>query len=268
MSPRAGCFDRSRRAVPRASGGVSCRSSAGAVTGPRSPRERGCLHRGQVHAHARPPFPARAGVSPTGLSAGWRSSAVPRASGGVSPWIEAELGALVRSPRERGCLLDGEQEIPRVAPVPRASGGVSLTAGRPQPQITRSPRERGCLRRDERREDRVRAVPRASGGVSDDETSDLPEDPRSPRERGCLSVGWPGGKRSKPFPARAGVSPSRPSPPRTKPPVPRASGGVSQCNGAGPGDRNRSPRERGCLPDCGRCRGPVRVQTGYGGNRP
>ena len=153
----------------------------------------------------------------------------PRASGGARILGRTRLFRAGPSPRERGSLQDGLEEIWEPGSIPaRAGEPPSVLIGGATPRVH----------------------PRASGGAEHaDRTPALLGGP-SPRERGSRRLGGrrPAGVGS--IPARAGEPVATMSEPRSVRVHPRASGGAFG-TGAGAYDpRGPSPRERGSHAPC------------------
>ncbi len=154
---RAGVFLADRSAskpgttLPRASGGISGRAYGLRGIHYSSPRERGYFRRILIHPQADLLFSARAGVFPHEVLPAIRTTALPRASGGISKHSPDSATAATSSPRERGYfqaltrLSNRGYLFPARAGVfpfkqmvtnlqralPRASGGISASWSTP-----------------------------------------------------------------------------------------------------------------------------------------
>ena len=90
--------------LPRASGGVSYKTTFNAGYLVSSPRKRGCFLMKRIDLADQIVFPAQAGVFPTARRSPTRLLRLPRASGGVSRDRASNFGASTSSPRKRGCF--------------------------------------------------------------------------------------------------------------------------------------------------------------------
>ena len=212
--------------LPRASGGVSsCRTNP-AIGLWSSPRKRGCFHFRAVHGDIRLVFPAQAGVFLGFEFCGWCFCSLPRASGGVSEFVEETHDGDPSSPRKRGCFCSERNALGLFRVFP-AQAGVFLSA------LCRCAAASG--------------LPRASGGVSSCALAAVRMPKSSPRKRGCFWYFSAVAHQTLVFPAQAGVFLMSFGPYPEMSGLPRASGGVSTLiRGVMPAVKS-SPRKRGCF---------------------
>ena len=93
-----------RQGFPRARGGVSLAILFCMNISRFSPRPRGCFHFSITFMDRKPVFPAPAGVFPLLNYFYGPETRFPLARGGVSFWLLSRTGAIVFSPRPRGCF--------------------------------------------------------------------------------------------------------------------------------------------------------------------
>ena len=163
--PVRGKRRRAFQSLPRASGGVSCRSRWATRARQSSPRKRGCFSECQVYRRYDHVFPAQAGVFPEACESSKQHLGLPRASGGVSDALHVSIETRWSSPRKRGCFQNAFLNaaarlvfpaqagvfLRRIvgiflfASLPRASGGVSGDTSCCAKTAKSSPRKRGCF---------------------------------------------------------------------------------------------------------------------------
>ena len=270
---------RTRRSIPRASGGVSRSAYRAWSCEPYSPRKRGCFCARPLLSPPYVVFPAQAGVFPKPIFSSTGKNCIPRASGGVSRLRRNTLRGFRYSPRKRGCFSCDMERRPRVfvfpaqagvfptaasssgrsIRIPRASGGVSLAQFVLGTLSLYSPRKRGCFHNPLEDVSRVFVFPAQAGVFLRRFLSVRAHQSYSPRKRGCFSLPFREGSARMVFPAQAGVFPTRWFGLRSATSIPRASGGVSGYSMTSSGRSPYSPRKRGCFQQRLRLRRSIRV---------